>query len=125
MRFMIAPIALALAAMASGASAETLKVALDHSARLPIRDAASVVVADPAVADVMVVDNNTVFVLGRNFGSTSVVVLDHAGRAVFNGEVTVTSSRSAVSVFRGAERTDFDCPDTCAKSPHSAGAAGH
>jgi Flp pilus assembly secretin CpaC len=121
----LASVALAWAA-ASSASAETLKVALDHSTRLPVRDAASVIVANPSVADVMVVDNNTVFVLGKNFGSTDIVVLNHTGRAVFNGDVEVTDPSSNVAVFRGAERTDFSCSDTCAKSQHAAGAsAGH
>ncbi len=129
MRFMLAPIALApialaLAAMASGASAETLKVGLDHSTRLPVRDAASVIVANPSVADVTVVDNNTVFVMGKNFGSTDIVVLNHAGRTVFSGDVTVTDPGSNVSVFRGAERTDFSCSDSCAKSPHNTGGGG-
>jgi Flp pilus assembly secretin CpaC len=138
MRFMIAPIAqapialatiaLAWAAVASSASAETLKVGLDHSTRLPVRDAASVIVSNPSVADVMVVDNNTVFVLGKTFGSTDIVVLNHAGRAVFNGDVEVTDPRSNVAVFRGTERTDFSCSDSCAKSPHGAASgasAGH
>jgi Flp pilus assembly secretin CpaC len=118
---LLAPAVLVLAAMASGASAETLKVALDHSTRLPVRDAASVIVSNPSVADVTVVDNSTVFVVGKSFGITDIVVLNHAGRTVFNGDVAVTDPGSNVAVFRGAERTDFSCSDTCAKSQHSAG----
>jgi Flp pilus assembly secretin CpaC len=117
----VATVVVALAAMASGARAETLKVGLDHSTRLPVHDAASVIVSNPAVADVTVVDNNTVFVVGKNFGSTDIVVLNHAGRTVFNGDVAVTDPGSNVAVFRGTERTDFSCSDTCAKSQHSVG----
>jgi Flp pilus assembly secretin CpaC len=123
MRFMIAPIALALTVMAAGASAEELTVTLDHSSRLPVQGAASVVVANPEVADVTVVDTNTVYVMGRSFGSTSIVVLNHAGRAVFSGDVIVVRPGSTVAVYRGVDRTDYSCANsTCAKSDH--GAAG-
>ncbi len=103
------------ASIAAGAFAEPLSLAIDHSSRLNVRGAAaSVVVGNPQVADVTVVDSHTVFVSGRGYGETDVVVLDGAGRTVYEGEVVVgTPSSGRVSVYRGSDRTDMACAPGC------------
>lgn len=111
--------ALALAVIASAAAgaaaADTLVVPIDHSTRLNVAgSASSVVVGNPQVADVTVVDSHTVFVSGRGFGQTDVVVLDAAGRTLYAGEVLVGSpSGGRVSVYRGQARTDMACAPGC------------
>ncbi|MGC1302414.1 MAG: pilus assembly protein N-terminal domain-containing protein [Caulobacteraceae bacterium] len=124
MRFTIVPFALALTALATNASATNLNVTLDHSMRLPVRGASSVVIGNPAVADVTVVDTNTVYVLGRDYGSTDIVVLDRAGHTVFSGDVTVTRPGSSVALYRGVDRTDYTCAEGCAKSGRSGDSGG-
>jgi Flp pilus assembly secretin CpaC len=123
MRSKIVPLALMLTALASGARAANLNVAVDHSSRLPVHGAASVVLGNPGVADVTVVDTNTVYVLGRNVGATDIVVLDRAGRTVYSGAILVGRSGSEVAVYRGVDRTDFTCVDGCSKSEHQGAAA--
>jgi Flp pilus assembly secretin CpaC len=104
------------------ALAEALTVPIDHSTRLSIAgSAASVVVGNPQVADVTVVDSHTVFISGRGYGETDVVVLDGAGRTVYAGEVMVGSPNNGrVSVYRGAARTDMACAPGCEVSFRSA-----
>ena len=89
----VLPFALALLA-AHAARAESLSVALDHSARLHVSGAANVVVGDPTVADVTVMDGHTVFVEGRNYGSSAIVITDREGRTVYSGDVTVVRPAS-------------------------------
>lgn len=111
----------ALAFLVAGAArAETLSVALDHSARLRVNNASSVVVGDATVADVTVVDGHTVFVEGRNYGSTAIVVNDRDGRTVFSGDVTVVRPDGGVSVYRGLVRSDFACAPACTAVQHLA-----
>jgi len=117
-------VALALAftlAATAPAFADTLVVPIDHSTRVAVRgQAASVVVGNPQVADVTVVDSHTLFVSGRGYGQTDVVVLDHAGRTLYSGDVLVASAEGGrVSVYRGAERTDMACAPACAVSTRS------
>ena len=109
------PLALLFASIAASAAAEPLTVAIDHSSRLNVQGAAaSVVVGNPQVADVTVVDSHTVFVSGRGYGETDVVVLDGAGRTIYAGEILVgTPGGGRVSVYRGAERTDMACAPGC------------
>jgi Flp pilus assembly secretin CpaC len=120
-------------ALATPLAAQTMVVPIDHSTRLNVSgSAASVVVGNPQVADVTVVDSHTVFVSGRGYGQTDVVVLDGAGRTLYAGEVIVGSPTTygQVSVYRGAARTDMACAPNCEvtfRSPtkgESSGSAG-
>lgn len=124
------PLALLLASFAaSTAVAQPLTIAIDHSSRLNVPGAAaSVVVGNPQVADVTVVDSHTVFVSGRGYGETDVVVLDGAGRTLYAGEIMVgTPGGGRVSVYRGNERTDMACAPGCEvsfRSPTKGGGSG-
>ena len=112
------PFALAFV-FAGTARAESLSVALDHSARLHVSNASSVVVGDATIADVTVVDGHTVFVQGRNYGSTAIVVNDRDGRTIYSGDVTVVRPDSGVSVYRGLVRSDFACAPGCTAVQHA------
>ena len=79
--------------------------------------AASVVVGNPQIADVTVVDEHTLFISGRGFGVTEVVVLDGMGRTIYQSEVVVSAPSSGqVRVWRGSTVTDMACSTTCAPS---------
>jgi len=114
-RILIAAAVAALAA-ASPALAAGVSVAVDHTARLKLNGAAaSVIVGNPAVADVTVVDERTLFVSGKGYGVTEIVVLDRLGRTVYQGEVVVTAPNSGhVSVYRGTAVTEMACAGACA-----------
>ena len=122
-----APLLLLLTGLAAaGAShAATLRVALNHSVRLPVSGpASSVVLGSPSVVDVSVVDSRTVFVSGKTPGSTDVTVVDPLGRIVYRGDIVVgESSGSTVRVFRGGAVTDVACSPSCSGSAGGSGAA--
>lgn len=128
--------AILLTALAAGLSgpalAATLSVPLNHSVRLGLSgSAASVVIGNPAIADVTVVDSRTLFLSGKGVGSTDVAVVDGLGRTIYSAEVAVSSPRAGrVSVYRGGAketaRTDMACSPRCevaAKGPDGAVAA--
>lgn len=111
---------------AGAASAQTLNVEIDRSARVALTgSAASVIVGNPAIADVTVVDANTLFVTGKGYGVTEIVAVDGVGRTIFQGEVVVTGgSTGSVRVWRGAQATELACAASCAPSiRNTAGAA--
>lgn len=117
----------AIAADVSPALAENLNVPLDHSVRLSVvGEASSVVMGNPKVADVTVVDSHTLFISGKSFGATDVVVLDRVGRTIYSNNILVsTPDAGRVSVYRGGGRTDLFCAPNCtskaADSPPAAG----
>lgn len=108
------------------AQSRPLSVEIDHTARLNLRGAASsVVVGNPQIADVTVVDEHTLFISGRGFGVTEVVVLDGMGRTIYQSEVVVSAPSSGqVRVWRGSTVTDMACSTTCAPALRGGGAAG-
>ena len=118
----IAAALLALAVLAPApavlAQSRPLSVEVDHVTRLNLNgSAASVIVGNPQIADVTVVDAHTLFVSGRDYGVTEIVVLDAAGRSIYQGEVVVSApSGGQVRVWRGASVTNMACSATCAPS---------
>lgn len=118
--------ALALAVVPGAASAQTLNVEIDRSARVQLAGAASsVIVGNPQIADVSVVDANTLFITGKGYGVTEVVAVDGVGRTLFQREVVVTGgSTGSVRVWRGGQATEMACASSCAPSIRSLGDGG-
>ncbi len=104
--------------MVGVAQAQSLNVEIDRSSRIALTgSASSVIVGNPAIADVTVVDANTLFVTGKGYGVTEVIAVDGVGRTLFQGEIVVTGgSTGSVRVWRGARATEMACAASCAPS---------
>lgn len=111
------------AAGVAAAQSAPLNIQIDRSQRVALRGAAgSVIVGNPAIADVTVVDANTLFITGKGYGVTEVVAVDAIGRTVFQSQVIVTGgSTGSVRVWRGAQATEMACAASCAPSIRSTG----
>lgn len=114
-RFSAAALGVLLASAPLCATAQTVTAPLGQAVRLPLRGpAADVVVGDPKVADVTVVSPTALFVLGRGFGATNLIVMDPLGRTLFNGKIVVPASDpSQVTIQRGRASTALLCAPTC------------
>ena len=124
--FLTAILATAVAGSAAAAAAGTLAVHLDESVRVALRaPAQSVVVGNPAIADVSVVDARTLLVLGKGYGVTNLVVMDRVGRVLLNREIVVSAADAGrVSIWRGGASTNYACSPRCEREgPPGAGAA--
>jgi len=108
---LLAGLAVANAALAAGG----LSIDIDQSKRISLAGhAANVVVGNPAIADVAMIDARNLLVLGRGYGSTSVTVLDSAGHTLWNADVTVTAPTTGrVSLYRGAAAAQYACSARC------------
>jgi Flp pilus assembly secretin CpaC len=110
--------ALALLASAHSAAAESLAVPVDQVVRLGLSSSASdVIIGNPSVADVAMIDGRTLAITGKAYGSTNLIVLDSARRTLFNGQITVTSGGSQVSVQRGTAEQRYACVQRCEALP--------
>jgi hypothetical protein len=120
-------LALALASVASGALAESgLSIGLNESRRVVLHGvAANVIVSNPLVADVAMVDAHDLILLGRGYGATDVTVLDRAGRALLEARVNVSAPETGrVTVHYGGSVAEFACAARCQSlgPPASSGA---
>lgn len=100
------------------AAAETLTVHRDQSARIMLsRPARDVVVGNPQVADVTMLDARNIVVLGKGYGTTSLLAVDHAGRTIVDHQIMVGSPDvGAVSLLRGAEIQTYACAPLCERT---------
>jgi hypothetical protein len=116
-----APSALAALGLALSASAASAGVAVHIDETAPVSLGApvsQVVVTNPSVADVSVLDRRHLMILGRTYGTTQVLALDGAGRRIFETTVSVTPPDAGhVSLFRGTEVYNYACNDRCERTP--------
>jgi len=124
----LAALAVAAPAAAIGASASPpLVVRMDQATRVllggPIRD---VVIANPQIADVNVLDGRSIVVLGKAVGTTSLLVVDPAGRVLADRQVIVSASdEGRMSYYRGGGAVqDFACSPRCGRIAAPGGEGG-
>jgi len=112
---------------ASASAAQRLVVEKNHSARISLNGAAgSVIVANPDIADVTVIDSRTVYIVGKGFGNSSVTITDQMGRPLFDGEVVVTASqKGAITVYKGLNPSSVVCSTTCTPEEGGNGSANN
>lgn len=105
------PIALPLAA------GQAISLSLDSA----IRD---VVIGDPEVADVSLVNERTLVVLGKRSGVTSLLIYGPGGRPLTDRQVVVSEGGvGSVTVYRGAATSTYACGLQCTRLPSAASAS--
>ncbi len=103
---------------ASEARGEAVQVVVDHAKvlRLPEK-AQTVIVGNPAIADVTVQRNGVMIVTGKSYGITNLIALDATGALLAESSVRVgAASDSILTVQRGLERESYSCTPACQPS---------
>lgn len=110
--------AAAVAGAAAAQSSSSLNVGIDRSQRISLRGAvSSVIVNNPLIADVTVVDANTLVILGKGYGQTEILAVDSIGRTLFQNQIIVTGGQTgSMRVWRGGQATEMACASTCSPS---------
>lgn len=118
MRSFVAAIAV-VCAFASPAFARDVRVALDQAFPIRLSEAAEgVAIGNPSIAGVSVQNDRFLFVTGRSYGSTNLVVVGANGRVLYSGRVVVTPDETdVVMVTRGAETARLECTPLCRPRP--------
>lgn len=122
----LASAAVMLAPAMGMAQTGSLNIEIDQAQRIQLRGpAGSVIVGNPEIADVTVVDANTLYITGKGYGVTEIVAVDTIGRTVFQSQIVVTdgSGSGRVRVWRGGQATEMACAASCSPSLRSSGGA--
>jgi len=119
---------LACAPFAAGAQATTappLRVIINHAQVIQLEgSAATELIADPTVADIVSERGNVIFVLGHTIGTTNLLVYDASGRPLVNREIVVVPDESnVVTVTRDVFSNDYYCTPRCVQPPPPSGFA--
>ncbi len=81
--------------------------------------ASAVIIGNPKIADVSVHSSDTVFVLGRGYGQTNLIVLNMAGQTIFDSDIQVVAPVSVgnVRLYSGRARETYSCAPYCLPAP--------
>ena len=107
-----------LLAPAAALAADTVKVELDQARIYRLAAPAStIIIGNPAIADVAVIDAGKAVISGRGYGVTNLVVIDQLGRTVLERQVVVAApSEGRVSVIRGPKVSEYACAGGCERA---------
>jgi Flp pilus assembly secretin CpaC len=77
----------------------------------------TVVVGNPAIADVGIQKSGIVVVTGKSYGETNLIALDAVGNMLAESTLIVQGTNQAiVTVQRGLERQSYSCTPSCMPS---------
>ena len=101
--------------MAQQAAAEQIWLTMDQVRPYKLEiPAQSIVVGNPAIADVTVQDSTNLLLFGKGPGLTNMYFFDEKGEAVQNLVVRVrTPNADMMTVHRGVARTTYNCTTNC------------
>ncbi len=111
--------AVAVAEPAPPPPPEALHVVLDKSQLVRLtRDAKVVMVANPDIADVVIEDSRTIFLIGRSPGETNLFALDSRGNEIIQTPVVVVPNPvREVTIHRPGGEATLSCMPRCAAVP--------
>ncbi len=76
--------------------------------------AQTVIIGNPAIADVTIQDPQTLVLTGRGYGKTNLIVLDEVGNPIADTLIEVVQTQTGlVTIYQGASRTTLACAPNC------------
>ena len=107
------PVAAALVSQI--AVAGPLSVEVNKTIPIHLRSAAaSVVLGNQTIADVAVHDEKLIFITGKTFGTTNLLIFDKSGRQIYSTDILVVANEAnVVTINRSGSNYTYDCAPTC------------
>ncbi len=101
--------------VAASETAAPLTVAIDQARIVAIdREATTVIIGNPAIVDVEVLNSKRLVLTGKSYGITNLVILDQKGEPILDQKVAVqTFEENTVRVYRQASRITYACAPKC------------
>lgn len=110
--------AVSLPAQAGNGGSYTVELNKTEILRLP-GAAASIIIGNPKIADVTVQSSDLLFVVGRGYGETNLIILDAQGNTMMNADLQVVNTlpQQGVRLYNGKNRETYSCIPFCGPSP--------
>jgi Flp pilus assembly secretin CpaC len=100
-----------LAAAADGAVTVNVNMARILRINSP---ASTVIIGNPAIADVTIQDAQTLVLTGKNYGQTNLIILDAVGNPVADTLINVIQQEAGlVTMYMGNARSTLSCDPVC------------
>jgi len=106
-----------IAALSISSPAFADQIFVEASKSVPVRIkgvASSIVIGNKNIADVAVHNEGLLFLTGKSYGTTNLMVFDKSGRELFSSDVMVTTnSTNLVTINRAGQSFTYDCAPNC------------
>ncbi len=80
--------------------------------------ASTVIIGNPAIADVTIQDPKTLILTGKAYGETNLIILDSVGNPIADTLVDVVQQdANLMIVYQGTARTTLICDPVCQPTP--------
>lgn len=115
LRAVAAPLAGVFLAIAPAQTDTSIKVLMNEARIVRLqRDADTVIVGNPEIADATVQDSRTIVLTGKGFGITNLIILDRRGEQIVDNKVFVArNADKTMRVYRHANVQTFFCSPSC------------
>lgn len=102
-------------AMSCTAAASQITVETGKAKALKLKTGAdSIIIGNPNIADVAVHNDQLLFISGRSYGTTNLMIFDADGNTIMSSNVVVTANTTTwVSVNRAGANFTYDCAPRC------------
>ncbi len=101
--------------LANASESGAIRVEVNMARILRINSPAqTVIIGNPAIADVTIQDPQTLVLTGRGYGKTNLIVLDGVGNPIADTFIEVVQNQAdLVTIYQGASRTTLACAPNC------------
>lgn len=117
MKIMSKFLGLAAIGVVIASTANAGKLTVETNTTVPVRisgAASSVVLGNQNIAEVAVHDEHLIFITGKSFGTTNLMVFDKEGREIYNTELAVSvNTANQVTVNRSGQNYTYNCAPGC------------
>ena len=105
--------------VAAASAAETLILKTDQTQVMMLNKVpGTVVIGNPSIAD-LTIEGKQLFLHGRGFGTTNIIIFDQAGKEAYNYEVTVMNGASNdVAMYKAGSMFTYVCAPDCEGAMH-------
>lgn len=119
MRRSVLALAALLSLAAAASQAQTLAAPIDQTVTIDLPAAAAdVIIGNPTVIDVQLLNSHQAVVMGKLYGVTSLQVFDQHGRSIYARQVVVSAAdENRLSFYRGADVYNYACAPRCERTP--------
>ncbi len=112
--FAVASVATAAAIIPASAQ-EVMLVTVDQAAVIQLTaPAGTIIIGNPGIAEATMIDDTTVVITGRSYGTTNLIVLDVNGTIIAEQVITVRAGDNQVVIYRQSVRQTYNCTPVCA-----------
>lgn len=96
---------------------DLIRVFMDHARILKLdRSVSKVIVGNAQVADVTVIDPQTIVLTGKSYGTTNLVILDGEGTPILDERVLVSvDEANTLRIYKQTNRSVYSCAPACEK----------